>query len=124
MTRRICIVGVGAIGALYAAHLAQLGEVEVWAYDVARDHVDAINRDGLRIAGAAELTAGVHARTEPAEIPPCQLGVVAAKGTFTRPAIAATASISTLNSGRENPDTTSSVEAGGGVPINSSRTFM
>jgi hypothetical protein len=37
---------------------------------------------------------------------------------------AATASISTLNSGRENPLTTNSVDAGGGLLTNSSRTFM
>ena len=30
---RICIVGCGAIGGLYAAHLAQLPELEVWAYE-------------------------------------------------------------------------------------------
>ena len=29
---------------MYAAHLATLPEVEVWAYDVSQPHVDAINR--------------------------------------------------------------------------------
>ena len=37
---------------------------------------------------------------------------------------AATASISTLNSGRAKPCTTISVDAGGGLSTNSSRTFM
>ena len=48
---RVCIVGCGAVGSLFAAHLAQADGVEVWAYDVVRPHVDAINRDGLRLTG-------------------------------------------------------------------------
>jgi 2-dehydropantoate 2-reductase len=88
---RICIVGCGAIGGLYAAHLAQLPDVEVWAYDVMADHVAAIERGGLRVTGRIELTARVHARVNAAEIPPCELGIVAVKGTVTEPAIAATA---------------------------------
>ena len=35
-THEICIVGCGAIGSLFAAHLARAGEVEVFAFDVAR----------------------------------------------------------------------------------------
>ena len=46
---RICVVGCGAVGSLFAANLATLDDVEVWAFDLARDHVDAINRDGLRL---------------------------------------------------------------------------
>ena len=30
---RICVVGCGAVGSLFAANLAQLDDVEVWAYD-------------------------------------------------------------------------------------------
>jgi 2-dehydropantoate 2-reductase len=90
---RICVVGIGAIGGLYAAHLAQLEDVEVWAYDVSKEHVDAINRDGLRLTGAAELTASVAARTDAAEIPPCELGIVATKAAFTDAAMTATAAV-------------------------------
>jgi 2-dehydropantoate 2-reductase len=90
---RICIVGCGAIGGLYAAHLAQLPDVEVWAYDVSSEHVAAINRAGLRITGHAELVGRVNATTDPDDIPPCSLGIVAVKGTFTGPAISATAPI-------------------------------
>lgn len=88
---RICIVGCGAIGGLYAAHLAQLPEAEVWAYDVSAKHVEAINRDGLRLTGHVELTAQVQARTDAHEIPQCELGIVATKSMFTGAAIAATA---------------------------------
>jgi 2-dehydropantoate 2-reductase len=93
MTVRVCVVGCGAIGGLYAAHLAAAGEAEVWAYDVAGDHVAAINRDGLRITGHTDLVAGVHARTRASDIPPCDFGIVATKGTFTAPAMQATAAV-------------------------------
>jgi 2-dehydropantoate 2-reductase len=90
---RICVVGCGAIGGLYAAHLAQLDDVEVWAYDVSAEHVAAINRDGLRLTGAATLSARVDARVDAAEIPPCELGIVAVKAAFTGEAMTATAAV-------------------------------
>jgi 2-dehydropantoate 2-reductase len=93
VAERICIVGCGAIGGLYAAHLAQLPELEVWAYDVSAEHVAAIEQDGLRLTGAVTLTAAIHARTDPREIPPCRFGIVATKGTFTEVASAATATV-------------------------------
>ncbi len=88
---RICIVGCGAIGGLYAAHLAQLPELEVWAYEVSSAHVEAINRDGLRVGGVAELVGRVHATADPTEIPACELGIVAVKGMLTEEAISASA---------------------------------
>lgn len=88
---RVLVVGCGAIGALFAAHLAQLGGLEVWAFDAAADHVAAIDRDGLRITGAAELRARVRATTDPTAIPPCAFGIVATKSTVTADAIATTA---------------------------------
>jgi 2-dehydropantoate 2-reductase len=88
---RICVVGCGAIGGLYAAHLAQLPEVEVWAYDVSAAHVEAINRDGLRVTGHASLVGRVQATADASELPPCELGIVAVKGMFTEEAIAACA---------------------------------
>jgi 2-dehydropantoate 2-reductase len=88
---RICIVGCGAIGSLFAAHLAQLPEVEIWAYDTSAAHVDAINRAGLRIVGRENLVARVNATAKPDRIPACEFGIVAVKGTFTKAAIAETA---------------------------------
>ena len=93
MPERVCIVGAGAIGGLFAAHLAQLPELEVWVFDPARDHVEAINENGLRVIGAVELIGRVQARTDPSEIPDCPLGIVAVKGTVTEAAIEATARI-------------------------------
>lgn len=88
---RVCIVGCGAVGSLFAAHLAKAGEVEVWAYDVWKDHIDAIRKNGLRLSGAAELTASPHATSDPEELPPCDYGIVATKAIHTRNAIVQTA---------------------------------
>src|SRR5947209_423907 len=88
---RIAVIGCGAVGSLFAGHLAAVEGVEVHAYDLNQAHVDAINRDGLHLVGEAELTARVRASTDPAELPPCEFGVVATKSMFTEPAIAACA---------------------------------
>ena len=84
---RICIVGCGAVGSLFAANLSQLDDVEVWAYDLAREHVDAINRDGLRLSGAGDVVGRLHATTDAAELPPCEFGIVATKAMHTEAAI-------------------------------------
>ena len=88
---RICIVGCGAVGSLFAAHLAKAGEAEVWAYDVWQDHTDAIRRNGLKLSGAAEFTAKVKATSDPRELPRCDYGIVATKAIHTRHAIEQTA---------------------------------
>jgi 2-dehydropantoate 2-reductase len=72
---------------LFAAHLAQVEGVEVWAYDVAQHHVDAINRDGLRLIGEADLVGRVNATSDPSELPQCEFGIVATKSMFTSDAI-------------------------------------
>jgi 2-dehydropantoate 2-reductase len=88
---RVCVVGCGAVGSLFAANLAQLDDVEVWAYDVSQPHVDAVNAQGLRLVGAGEVVGLVHATTDPAALPPCDFGIVATKAMHTEGAIAATA---------------------------------
>jgi 2-dehydropantoate 2-reductase len=88
---RVCVVGCGAVGSLFAASLAQLDDVEVWAYDLAEDHVRAMREHGLRISGAGELVGRVSATTDAAELPPCDFGIVATKSMHTGPALAAAA---------------------------------
>jgi 2-dehydropantoate 2-reductase len=88
---RVCIVGCGAVGSLFAANLARLDDVEVWAYDRAQPHVDAINRDGLRLSGAGDVVGRPHATSDAAALPPCDFGIVATKAMHTDAAIAATA---------------------------------
>ncbi|MGC2247533.1 MAG: 2-dehydropantoate 2-reductase [Terriglobales bacterium] len=84
----MCIVGCGAVGSLFAAHLARKGEAEVWAYDVWEEHVKAIRKNGLRLSGAADFTANFKATCDPHEIPHCEYGIVATKATHTRAAMA------------------------------------
>ena len=88
---KVCVVGCGAVGSLFAANLAQLDEVEVWAYDLAQEHVDAINRDGLRLSGAGDVVGRLRATSDAAELPACDFGIVATKAMHTEAAIAATA---------------------------------
>jgi 2-dehydropantoate 2-reductase len=90
---RVCVVGCGAVGSLFAANLAQLEDVEVWAYDLAQDHVEAINARGLRLSGAGEVVGRVSATSDAAELPPSDFGIVATKAMHTESAIAATAHV-------------------------------
>ena len=90
---KICIVGCGAIGSIFGAHLSRLDGVEVHAYDVSQQHVDAIERNGLRISGAADFTARLHATTDVRSIPRCDYGIVATKSTHTKSAIAQAAHV-------------------------------
>jgi 2-dehydropantoate 2-reductase len=105
------VVGCGAVGSLFAANLAQLDDVEVWAYDLARDHVDAINRDGLRLSGAGDVVGRPRATIEAGELPPCDFGIVATKSMHTEPALSATAHafengcVATVQNGLGNEET-------------------
>jgi 2-dehydropantoate 2-reductase len=91
---RICVVGCGAIGSLFAAYLGSLAEAEVWAFDIAAAQVRAINDRGLQLTGAGPpLVSRVPARSDSSEIPPCQLGIVATKSLHTDAAMAATARV-------------------------------
>jgi len=77
--KRVCIIGCGAIGSLYAAHLARI--VEVWAVVRRRDHAEALNRDGLRVSGTHNFSVSLRATTDPADLPDFDLGIVATKAT-------------------------------------------
>jgi 2-dehydropantoate 2-reductase len=108
---RVCIVGCGAVGSLFAANLAQLADVEVWAYDPAADHVAAINAGGLRLSGAGDVVGRLRATSDPADLPPCDFGIVATKAMHTEAAIAATAhafrdgAVATVQNGLGNEET-------------------
>jgi 2-dehydropantoate 2-reductase len=84
---KICVIGCGAVGSLFAAHLAKAGEAEVWAYDVWKDHVEAIRSNGLRISGAAEMTVRLNATSDAKQLPRCDYGIVATKAIHTKAAI-------------------------------------
>lgn len=75
--KRVCIVGCGAIGSLYAAHLARV--VEVWAFVRREDHALALSRDGLRVTGHHDFHVSLQATSRPAELPECDFAIVATK---------------------------------------------
>src|SRR5713101_5431262 len=87
---RICVIGCGAVGSLFAAHLAKAGEAEVWAYDVWKEHIEAIRKHGLRLSGAADFSARLNATSDAKELPRCDYGIVATKAIHTRSAITQT----------------------------------
>jgi 2-dehydropantoate 2-reductase len=88
---KVAIIGCGAVGSLFAVHLAQLDDVEVWAYDASQAHVDAINANGLRLTGAGDAAGRLHATSDAAELPSCEFGIVATKAMHTTAAISVTA---------------------------------
>ncbi len=90
---KVCVVGCGAIGSLFAAHLAKLENVEVWAFDLDQDHIDAINANGLRLSGESDVHSYPNATSNPGDIPTCEFGIVATKSLHTRPAIESIASV-------------------------------
>ncbi len=75
--KQVCIIGCGAIGSLYAAHLARV--TEVWAFVRREDHALALNRHGLRVSGKHEFRVSLKATSRPAEIPDCDFAIVATK---------------------------------------------
>ncbi|HEU0303207.1 MAG TPA: ketopantoate reductase family protein [Gaiellaceae bacterium] len=87
----IAVVGCGAVGSIFAANLAQLQDVDVWAYDPWGDHVRAIAEGGLRLSGAGDVVGRVRATTEPEGLPACDFGLVAVKSTQTAAAMEQTA---------------------------------
>ena len=84
--KRVCIIGCGAIGSLYAAHLARVAEV--WAFVRREEHARALNREGLQVSGAHNFHVSLKATTRPDELPDCELGIIATKATQVEESIA------------------------------------
>ncbi len=125
MIERVCVVGGGSIGSIFAGHLAQVAEVSVLTRR--REHADALNGEGLRISGRSDVLARVTASVDPAELPSPDLVIVATKATGLEDAAAAMDGhfpaaivMTTLNGlGAEEV-----VRAHGDWPIVSAVTFM
>lgn len=82
----VLVVGCGSIGSLYASALTRV--TEVWALDASQAHVDAINKKGLRISGAEEMTAPVKATSKADELAGTNFDfiIISTKGVYTRDA--------------------------------------
>jgi len=81
---RVCVVGAGVIGSLYAAHVATVAEVLVLTRR--EDHARALNEHGLRVTGRHDFTARVAAAASVRELPEPELVILATKATGLEPA--------------------------------------
>jgi 2-dehydropantoate 2-reductase len=122
---RVCVAGAGVIGSLFAGHLAQVAEVSVLTR---RDeHARALNDDGLRVSGRADLVGRVVASTDPAALPEPELVLVCCKGNDVEPLAArmaghfADATMMTVQNGLGADEI---VGRHGGWPLLASVTFM
>jgi 2-dehydropantoate 2-reductase len=89
MIERVCVVGAGVIGSLFAGHLARVAEVSCL---VRRDeHARALNEGGLRVSGRHDFVARVTAATDPASLAEQDLVLVCTKATELEEAAAALA---------------------------------
>ena len=76
---KICIIGTGAMGSVYAGLLAAAGN-EVWAVDRWADHVEAIRQNGLKIDGkSGKRTVLLNATMDTADVGSCDLVIIATK---------------------------------------------
>jgi len=76
---RVCVVGAGVIGSLYAAHLAR--NADVWVLTRREDHARALSEQGLRVSGKHDFTAQLQASTDASGLPDVDLVIVATKAT-------------------------------------------
>ncbi len=84
---KIAVVGAGAMGCLFGGLLAE-GGLDVTLVDVLQEHVDRINRDGLRIVGyGGDRSIPVRATTEPSGLPAVDVLFVQCKAPYTKEAV-------------------------------------
>ena len=86
MIERVCVVGAGVIGSLFAGHFAQVAEVSVLCRR--EEHARALEADGLRVSGKADLLARVRAAVRADALPEPELVVVATKANGLEAAVA------------------------------------
>lgn len=76
---RACVIGAGAIGSLFAAHLSTVADVFVLTRRA--EHAQALNDQGLRVSGKHDFTARVTAASDPRDLPDFDIGIIATKAT-------------------------------------------
>lgn len=81
--KRVCVVGAGAIGSLYAGHLGRV--VDVVVLTRRQSHADDLNRNGLRVSGKTECHTRVTAAIDPAKFDPVDLVIIATKANAVEP---------------------------------------
>jgi 2-dehydropantoate 2-reductase len=76
---RVCVVGAGVIGSLFAGHLARVAEVSCLVRR--EEHARALDGQGLRVSGRHEFVAPVVAATDPGALGEPDLAIVCTKAT-------------------------------------------
>jgi 2-dehydropantoate 2-reductase len=89
VTDRVCVVGAGVIGSLFAAHLARVGEVSLLCRRP--EHAEVLRRDGLRVSGRHDFHVAVDAAVSPSDLAEPWLVIVATKAAGLEPAARALA---------------------------------
>jgi 2-dehydropantoate 2-reductase len=122
---RVCVVGGGVIGSLYAAHLAKL--VDVTVLTRRDEHAAALAERGLTVSGKADFTSRPRATADAAALEDADLAIVATKATDLEAAARALAgrfrgaTVMTIQNGLGAEEL---VAAHGAWPLISAVTFM
>jgi 2-dehydropantoate 2-reductase len=122
---RVCVIGAGAIGSLFAAHLAKVADVLVLTRR--KEHAQELNERGLQVSGRHDFTARVKAAADPDELPEFDVGIIATKANGVEDAAASlagrfpAATIMTVQNGLGAEEI---VQRHGDWPLISAVTFM
>jgi len=122
---RVCVIGAGAIGSLFAAHLAKV--VDVLVLTRRKEHAQELNDRGLEVSGRHDFTARVTAAADPDELPGFDVGIIATKANGVEDAAASlagrfpAATIMTVQNGLGAEEI---LRAHGDWPLISGVTFM
>jgi len=122
---RVCVIGAGAIGSLFAAHLAKVADVLVLTRR--KEHAQELNERGLQVSGRHDFTARVTAAADPDELPEFDVGIIATKANGVEDAATslagrfAAATIMTVQNGLGAEEI---VQRHGDWPLISAVTFM
>lgn len=122
---RVCVVGAGSIGSLFAAHVATVADVLVLTRRA--EHARALNERGLQVTGRHDFTARVTAASDSRKLSDFDLGIVATKANGVKEAAEALAGrfpAATLMTVQNGLGAEEIVRAYGDWPLISGVTFM
>ncbi len=92
---KIAVLGAGAMGSLYGAKLSANGKNEVHLIDVWKEHIDAVNSNGLQMEEGDDvlLYENLKGHTSSEETGVCDLVIVFVKSTVTKTAVESNAAV-------------------------------
>lgn len=92
---KIAVLGAGAMGSLYGAKLSANGKNDVHLIDVWKEHIDAVNSNGLQMEEGDDvlLYENLKGHTSSEETGVCDLVLVFVKSTVTKTAVESNAAV-------------------------------